>query len=87
MILGGSFKARDKFSAKYFSKFRSCNIVHQAIEYARDEDSIALEHLFSYHGKDVLPHWLPLLSNFPETTNLRDFEPVIPEIGLVLIYI
>ncbi|XP_057309196.1 NBAS subunit of NRZ tethering complex-like [Hydractinia symbiolongicarpus] len=81
VILGGSFKARDKFSAKYFSKFRSCNIVHQAIEYARDEDSIALEHLFSYHGKDVLPHWLPLLSNFPETTNLRDFEPVIPEIG------
>ena len=80
-MLGGSFKARDKFDKEYFTKFRCCNMVHQAVECARDEDSYTLEHLFSYHGQQLLPFWLPILSNFPETTDIKYFEPVIPEIG------
>ena len=56
-------------------------MVHQAVECARDEDSYTLEHLFSYHGQQLLPFWLPILSNFPETTDIKYFEPVIPEIG------
>lgn len=78
---GDSFKAREKFSAKYFSHFRSCNIVHQSLEYARDEDVAALEHLFSYYGKYILPHWLPVLSNFPETADVDELDNLIPEIG------
>ena len=81
VILGGTFKARDKFSSKYFKHFRSCNIVHQAVEFARDNDAYALEHLFSYYGNEVLPHWLPILSNFPETADVADLEIVVPEIG------
>ena len=81
MILGGSFKAREKFNAKFFSDFRSCNIVHQAVKYAHEENSYALEDLFSYHGEEVLSHWLPILSNFPETANVKEYEPLIPEVG------
>ncbi|XP_065652198.1 NBAS subunit of NRZ tethering complex isoform X2 [Hydra vulgaris] len=81
VILGGSFKARDKFNSKFFSDFRSCNIVYQAVQYAHEENSYALEDLFSYHGDQILVHWLPILSNFPETADAKEYEPLIPELG------
>uniref|UniRef100_T2MK53 Neuroblastoma-amplified sequence n=1 Tax=Hydra vulgaris TaxID=6087 RepID=T2MK53_HYDVU len=83
VILGGSFKARDKFNSKFFSDFRSCNIVYQAVQYAHEENSYALEDLFSYHGDQILAHWLPILSNFPETADAKEYEPLIPELGEV----
>ena len=56
-------------------------MVHQAVAFARDNDAYALEHLFSYYANAVLPHWLPILSNFPETADVADLGIVVPEIG------
>lgn len=39
----------------------------------------ALEILFTYHGADLLPHRLAILSNFPETTSLHEYAALLPE--------
>ena len=39
----------------------------------------ALEILFTYHGSDLLPHRLAILSNFPETTSPHQYSALLPE--------
>lgn len=44
----------------------------------------ALEILFTYHGSDLLPHRLVILSNFPETTSPHEYSILLPEAWYVL---
>ena len=37
----------------------------------------------TYHGKEILPHYLSVLSNFPETTTPFDYRSLLPEAGYV----
>ncbi|CAO2605021.1 NBAS subunit of NRZ tethering complex [Lemmus lemmus] len=39
----------------------------------------ALEILLTYHGSDLLPHRLAILSNFPETTSPHEYSVLLPE--------
>ena len=39
----------------------------------------ALDALFTYHGSDVLPHRLAVLSNFPETYSPFEYRSLLPE--------
>jgi len=78
IILGGSFKAAERYRPDFFLQFRCCNIIDQSIEYARTSHSEPLEELFTYHGRDVLPHWLAILSNFPETTPVSSYQRLLP---------
>ncbi|KAL1783081.1 neuroblastoma-amplified sequence isoform X1 [Sigmodon hispidus] len=39
----------------------------------------ALEILLTYHGSDLLPHRLAILSNFPETTSPHEYSLLLPE--------
>ena len=43
---------------------------------ASDADSIGV--LMTVFGDTVLPHWLAVLSNFPETTNPAVYEDILP---------
>ncbi|CAB4022273.1 Neuroblastoma-amplified sequence, partial [Paramuricea clavata] len=81
-ILGGPAVAHDTFDCGFFSKFRDSNIVETSVEFARDNDWNAVDLLLTYHGKEILPHYLSILSNFPETTTPFDYRSLLPEAGI-----
>ncbi|XP_020497698.2 NBAS subunit of NRZ tethering complex [Labrus bergylta] len=78
-ILGGPHAAEEKYDAEFFKKFRSQNIVLSARNYARESNVQALGILFSYHGAELLQHWLAILHNFPETTSPHEYTILLPE--------
>ncbi|XP_047378321.1 NBAS subunit of NRZ tethering complex [Sciurus carolinensis] len=78
-ILGVPHASGQRYDAEFFKKFRSQNIVLSARTYARESNVQALEILFTYHGSDLLPHRLAILSNFPETTSPHEYSVLLPE--------
>ncbi|KAM9317014.1 NBAS subunit of NRZ tethering complex [Gastrophryne carolinensis] len=78
-ILGGPEAAERRYDADFFKKFRNQNIVLSARTYARESNVSALELLFTFHGSDLLPHQLAILSNFPETTSPHEYATLLPE--------
>ncbi|XP_006910303.1 neuroblastoma-amplified sequence isoform X1 [Pteropus alecto] len=78
-ILGVSHASEQRYDAEFFKKFRNQNIVLSARTYARESNVQALEILFTYHGSDLLPHRLAILSNFPETTSPHEYSFLLPE--------
>ncbi|XP_070812768.1 NBAS subunit of NRZ tethering complex-like, partial [Pituophis catenifer annectens] len=78
-ILGGPHAAEQNYDAEFFRKFRNQNIVLSARTYARESNVRGLEILFTYHGSDLLPYRLPVLSNFPETTSPHEYSFLLPE--------
>lgn len=78
-ILGVSHSSEQRYDAEFFKKFRNQNIVLSARTYARESNVQALEILFTYHGSDLLPHRLAILSNFPETTSPHEYSVLLPE--------
>ncbi|XP_053405478.1 NBAS subunit of NRZ tethering complex-like [Mercenaria mercenaria] len=80
-ILGGVSYAAERYDPKFFEKFRSQNIVELAVDYAQSSDWKALETLFTFHGHELLPHRLAILSNFPETTPPSEYKTLLPEMS------
>uniref|UniRef100_A0A481BNL1 Neuroblastoma-amplified sequence n=1 Tax=Sus scrofa TaxID=9823 RepID=A0A481BNL1_PIG len=78
-ILGVPHASEQRYDAEFFKKFRNQNIVLSARTYARESNVQALEILFTYHGSDLLPHRLAILSNFPETTSPHEYSVLLPE--------
>ncbi|XP_077009351.1 NBAS subunit of NRZ tethering complex isoform X2 [Tamandua tetradactyla] len=78
-ILGVPHAVEQRYDAEFFKKFRNQNIVLSARTYARESNVQALEILFTYHGSDLLPHHLAILSNFPETTSPYEYSVLLPE--------
>ncbi|XP_006869532.1 PREDICTED: neuroblastoma-amplified sequence-like, partial [Chrysochloris asiatica] len=78
-ILGVPHASEQRYDAEFFKKFRNQNIVLSARTYARESNVQALEILFTYHGAELLPHRLVILSNFPETTSPHEYSVLLPE--------
>ncbi|XP_054977538.1 NBAS subunit of NRZ tethering complex [Sorex araneus] len=78
-ILGVPHSSEQRYDAEFFKKFRNQNIVLSARTYARESNVQAVEILFTYHGSDLLPHRLAILSNFPETTSPHEYSVLLPE--------
>ncbi|XP_033293310.1 NBAS subunit of NRZ tethering complex isoform X2 [Orcinus orca] len=78
-ILRVPHASEQRYDAEFFKKFRNQNIVLSARTYARESNVQALEILFTYHGSDLLPHRLVILSNFPETTSPHEYYVLLPE--------
>ncbi|XP_040848780.1 neuroblastoma-amplified sequence isoform X2 [Ochotona curzoniae] len=78
-ILGAPPASEQRYDAEFFKKFRNQNIVLSARTYARENNVQALDILFTYHGSDLLPHRLAILSNFPETTSPHEYSVLLPE--------
>ncbi|XP_049759436.1 NBAS subunit of NRZ tethering complex isoform X1 [Elephas maximus indicus] len=78
-ILGVPHTSEQRYDAEFFKRFRNQNIVLSARTYARESNVQALEILFTYHGSDLLPHRLAILSNFPETTSPHEYSVLLPE--------
>lgn len=67
----------DTFDGESYAKFRDCDLVAAAIEYAHEENFKALEVLFTYHGTVVLPYTLDILSSIPETSSPSEYYFII----------
>ncbi|KAM6149969.1 NBAS subunit of NRZ tethering complex [Erethizon dorsatum] len=78
-ILGVPHASEQQYDAEFFKTFRRQNIILSARTYARESNVQALEILFTYHGSDLLPHRLAILSNFPETTSPHEYSVLLPE--------
>ncbi|XP_062511926.1 NBAS subunit of NRZ tethering complex-like isoform X2 [Corticium candelabrum] len=81
VILGGPVAAEERFSKEQFQHFRSRDLLEAAVSYAQAEDWRAVQAIFTHHGDAVLPHWLAIISHFPETMPPKEYELLLPEIS------
>lgn len=51
--------------------------------FVQDGNCDALDAIFTYHGKETLPHTLAILSNFDETIPPSEYQALLPEAGWV----
>ncbi|KAK4329181.1 hypothetical protein Pmani_000411 [Petrolisthes manimaculis] len=79
ILLGGPHVARDLYDAAFFDKFRSQTAVSATVEFARGYDWRAVDIMFTYHGKETLPHRLPILSCFPPIMAPFEYQSLLPE--------
>ncbi|XP_068083289.1 NBAS subunit of NRZ tethering complex [Anabrus simplex] len=78
-IEGEARLAEIMYNSAFYDKFRSESVITSTVEFAREGRWYAVKTMFTYHGAAVLSHWLPVLSNFPETSNPYDYELLLPE--------
>ena len=50
------------------------------VNFARQENWQAVSIMFTFRGKETLPHWLPIISNFPETLMPLQYRSLLPEL-------
>ncbi|XP_017875232.2 neuroblastoma-amplified sequence-like [Ceratina calcarata] len=67
------------YDKKFYEEFRQLSSIENAIRFAKDGDCRAVEIMFTYHGKSLLPHWLAIISFFPETLNPLKYKKLLPE--------
>nr|CAD7430441.1 unnamed protein product [Timema monikensis] len=79
LILGGCHLAPDQYSHQFYAQFRDDPPLLSAVQFARESQPQAVGHLLTYHSDLVLPHWLPMLSNFPETMPPYEYRELLPE--------
>ncbi|KAM0725693.1 NBAS subunit of NRZ tethering complex [Formica fusca] len=71
-----------KYKKEFYEEFRRLSAVENAIRFAKDCDFRSVEIMFTYYGKSLLPHWLAIISFFPETLNTLDYQKLLPECDL-----
>ena len=47
--------------------------------FAKTSDCQGVEIMFTYYGAKLLPHWLTIISFFPETLNPEKYQKLLPE--------
>ncbi|EFN62928.1 Neuroblastoma-amplified gene protein [Camponotus floridanus] len=68
-----------KYKKEFYEEFRRLSPVENAIRFAKDCDFQSVEIMFTYYGESLLPHWLAIISFFPETLNTVDYQKLLPE--------
>ncbi|XP_072751649.1 NBAS subunit of NRZ tethering complex [Anoplolepis gracilipes] len=68
-----------KYKKEFYEEFRRLSAIENAIRFAKDCDFRSVEIMFTYYGESLLPHWLAIISFFPETLNILDYQKLLPE--------
>ncbi|RUS21516.1 secretory pathway protein Sec39-domain-containing protein [Endogone sp. FLAS-F59071] len=68
-----------RFALDYV-RFRSADLVSEAVALARSEDFGALAVLFMRHGEEILPYRLAILDQVPETADPDAYERFLPRV-------
>lgn len=79
----------DRFNTTFYEEFRQLSPIENAVRFAKDGNCKGLEIMFTYYGKLLLPHWLPIISLFPETLIPYKYQKLLPkcdENGKVLLF-
>lgn len=69
-----------KYNSADYGNFRKQPAIVATVNFARQGNWQAVSIMFTYMGNEVLPHWLPILSNFPETLRPLQYRSLLPEI-------
>ena len=77
--MGGPQMADSLYDFVFYDKFRTISLIESTVKFARESNCKAVDIMFTYHGGVILPHWLPILSNFPETLNPQEYGSILPE--------
>ncbi|XP_019696196.1 neuroblastoma-amplified sequence-like isoform X1 [Harpegnathos saltator] len=68
-----------QYEKEFYEKFRRLSAIENAIIFAKDGDYRGVEIMFTYYGESLIPHWLAIISFFPETLNPSDYQKLLPE--------
>lgn len=80
-ILGGGHLAAEKYSPAAFRLLRSHSPLENSARAAKLGDTITVDCLMSgRHAAIISPHWLAVLSNFPETLNPSEYKDLLPRV-------
>ncbi|XP_034245235.1 neuroblastoma-amplified sequence-like isoform X2 [Thrips palmi] len=79
-ILGGTQLADELFEHTVYAVFRASSSLRACVQFARAANSQAVECMLTYEGSQTLHHWLPILSNFPETVCPTEYKSLLPEL-------
>ncbi|KAL3201602.1 hypothetical protein MRX96_012629 [Rhipicephalus microplus] len=69
----------EKFDAEFFESFRCQPPLEAALSFAQEGNAPAVSTLFTYAGVATLPHWLTVMSNFPETLPPSHYSTCLPK--------
>jgi hypothetical protein len=78
-IMGGPHMAKDLYDYTFYDKFRTASLIMSTVKFAHEGNHKAVEIMFTYHGDALLPHWLPVLSNFPESMDPYEYKSLLPK--------
>ena len=80
-ILGGGHLAAEKYSPAAFRLLRSHSPLENSARAAKQGDTITVDCLMSgRHATVISPHWLAVLSNFPETLSPSEYSSLLPSV-------
>lgn len=72
-------KNRGAYDKNEYDELRRMGTLEAAVKYAREGRRDALRALLSQRTCIIQPHWLPILSNFPETLNPKNYRELLPK--------
>ncbi|KAG7201140.1 hypothetical protein KM043_003931 [Ampulex compressa] len=67
-----------KYSKVFYEEFRELSAIENAVRFAKESNHRGVEIMFTYYGESLLPHWLAIISFFPETLNPLNYENLLP---------
>ena len=80
-MLGGSHLAAERYSPAAFRLLRSHSPLENCARAAKQGDTITVECLMSgRHATIISPHWLAVLSSFPETMCPGEYRRLLPSV-------
>lgn len=69
----------NSYDMRQYDRFRKQSLVRSAVDFARSADTHAIVLLMTEHGVQVLPYWLNILDNYPESLNPNTYSRILPE--------
>ncbi|XP_048513808.1 NBAS subunit of NRZ tethering complex-like isoform X2 [Athalia rosae] len=67
------------YDKNFYEEFRKFSALENTVRFAKDSNYRAVDIMFTYNSAKILPHWLAILSFFPETLKPSDYEKLLPE--------
>ena len=78
IILGGHHFAPDRYNPQVYKKMRALSPIENCVYAARNSDPVTVAAFLSgVHSSVTLPHWLPILTTFPETAKPTDIQVIL----------
>lgn len=68
-----------EYNKVFYEEFRQLSPLENAIGFAKECNCKGVEIMFTYYGSKLIPHWLAILSFFPETFSPFSYEDLLPK--------
>ncbi|XP_043281636.1 neuroblastoma-amplified sequence-like [Venturia canescens] len=68
-----------RYKKIFYEDFRQLTAIENAVRFAKDGNCQGVGIMFTYHGHQLMPHWLAIINWFPETLSPSKYEKLLPE--------